>query len=127
MFEETFLGNDGEVATVTLDIDDEVEDGEYPIILKNIKLSENDISNYYETPKVKFTLTVVSYISGDINNDGKVDISDYIGVANHILGNTPEGFNIKAADVDENGVVDISDYIGIANLILTGSIYGSQQ
>ncbi len=127
MYEETFLGNDGEIATVTLEIADDVEDGEYPVILKNIKLSENDISKYYEISQFTSTLTVVSYIPGDINNDEKVDISDYIGVANHILGKTPEGFNVKAADVDENGTVDISDYIGIANLILTGSIYGSQK
>ena len=57
---------------------------------------------------------------GDVNNDGTVDISDYIGVANHILGNTPEGFNEKAADVNNDGEIDISDYIGVANIILTG-------
>jgi hypothetical protein len=60
----------------------------------------------------------------DINGDDKVDVSDYIGVANHILGSTPEDFNEKAADVDHNGVIDVSDYIGVANIILTGSIYG---
>ena len=57
---------------------------------------------------------------GDVNNDGTVDISDYIGVANHILGNTPEGFNETAADVNNDGSIDISDYIGVANIILTG-------
>ena len=125
--EDTFLGNDGEVATVTLDIAEEMDNGNYPIILKNIKLTENDISKYYETPQVRSTLTVVSYVLGDINDDGKIDVSDYIGIANHILGNTPEDFNLRAADVDENGVIDVSDYIGVANIILTGSIYGSQQ
>ena len=125
--EDTFLGNDGGVATVTLDIAEEMDNGNYPIILKNIKLTENDISKYYETPQVRSTLTVVSYVLGDINDDGKIDVSDYIGIANHILGNTPEDFNLRAADVDENGVIDVSDYIGVANIILTGSIYGSQQ
>jgi len=57
---------------------------------------------------------------GDVNNDGAVDISDYIGVANHILGNTPAGFNATAADVNNDGDIDISDYIGVANIILTG-------
>jgi hypothetical protein len=104
--EDTFLGNDGEIATVTLNIDENVEEGAYPIILKNIKLTENDISKYYEIPKVKSTLSVVSYMLGDINGDGKVDVSDYIGIANYILGNAPESFNVDAADVDENGVID---------------------
>jgi hypothetical protein len=63
---------------------------------------------------------------GDINGDGKVDVSDYIGIANYILGNAPESFNVDAADVDESGDIDVSDYIGVANIILTGSIYGSR-
>ena len=64
-------------------------------------------------------------VQGDANGDGKVDVSDYIGVANHILGNTPEGFDEKAADVDHNNVIDVSDYIGVANIILTGSVTGN--
>lgn len=64
-------------------------------------------------------------LMGDINNDGKVDVSDYIGVANHIMGNTPAGFVKSAADVDNNGTIDVSDYIGIANIIMTGNIYGN--
>ena len=64
------------------------------------------------------------FVKGDINGDGTVDVSDYIGIANHILGNTPEGFNEKAADVNEDGNIDVSDYIGVANIILMGSVYG---
>jgi hypothetical protein len=62
---------------------------------------------------------------GDINGDGVVDVSDYIGVANHILGQTQVGFNEQAADVNGDGVIDVSDYIGVANIILTGSPYGN--
>lgn len=65
-----------------------------------------------------------AYKLGDGNGDGVVDISDFIGVANHILGNTPAGFNVDAADVNKDGVIDISDYIGVANIILTGSPTG---
>ena len=63
--------------------------------------------------------------NGDVNGDGNVDVSDYIGVANHILGQTQEGLNEDAADVNGDGVIDVSDYIGIANIILTGSPYGN--
>ena len=78
------------------------------------------------TPGEPFTLTLSEILHGDINGDGTVDESDYIGVANHILGKTPAGFNAIAADVNGDGVIDISDYIGIANIILTGSIYGKK-
>ena len=64
-------------------------------------------------------------IMGDINNDGVVDVSDYIGIANFILGNPPSGFNEAAADVNNDGNIDVSDYIGVANIILTGSVYGN--
>lgn len=76
-------------------------------------------------PGREFSLAVGKImVSGDVNGDGKVDVSDYIGVANHILGQTQAGFNEKAADVNEDGKIDVSDYIGIANIILTSSVYG---
>ena len=123
--DKTFTGNDGEVAVLKVNIADDMQEGDYPITLKNIKLTETDISNSYQTDEVVSKLTVVKYIPGDISGDGTVDVSDYIGVANHILGNTPNGFNAKAADVNKDNVVDVSDYIGVANIILTGSIYGN--
>ena len=116
---------DGEVATLTVKIAENMQDGDYAIILRNMKLTETDINNYYQTEFVKSTLTIKSYTIGDINDDGKIDVSDYIGIANHILGNAQEGFNVKAADVNQDGIVDVSDYIGVANIILTGSIYGN--
>lgn len=64
------------------------------------------------------------YMLGDISGDGIVDVSDYIGIANAILGNPPADFNENAADVNGDGIVDVSDYIGVANLILYGNIYG---
>ena len=122
---KTFKGNDGEVVVVMVNIADNIQEDDYPIILKNIKLTETDISNYYQTEEVVSKLTIVEYEIGDISGDGVVDVSDYIGVANHILGNTPAGFNARAADVNKDNAIDVSDYIGIANIILTGSIYGN--
>lgn len=124
-YDETFTGNDGEIATLRVNIAEDMTDGDYLLQLKNIKLTETDISKYYETPLVKCKLTIKTYTLGDINSDGVVDVSDYTGVANHIHGNTPEGFVVKAGDVDESGTIDVSDYTGIANIIHTGSIYGS--
>jgi hypothetical protein len=65
------------------------------------------------------------FVLGDVNGDGRVDVSDYIGVANHILNIPQAGFNEQAADVDGSGTIDVSDYLGIGNIIHTGSPYGA--
>ena len=73
---------------------------------------------------LSFDDSTAEFVKGDATGDGVVDVSDYIGIANYILGNIPEGFNEKAADVNGDGVVDVSDYIGVANLILYGNVNG---
>ena len=122
---DTFTGNDGEIATLQVNIAETMADGDYAIVMKDMKLSEVDIANYYQTASLSTRLSVSAYLPGDINNDGVVDVSDYSGVASHIHENTPAGFNLKAADVDESGNIDVSDYSGIANIIHYGSIHGS--
>ena len=123
---DVFTGNDGVIMTLTVNVADDMGAGSYPIVLKNIKLTETDISNYYETGEVVVSLAVDNYKQGDFSGDGKTDVSDYIGVANYILGDRNGNQNAKAADVDGNNKVDVSDYIGIANIILTGSVNGNQ-
>ena len=124
-YEEDFTGNEGEIISLTVNVAETMEDGEYPIVLQNMELTETDINKYYDHSRIKSTLVISSYTLGDINDDGFINVRDYIGVANHILGNTPEGFVAKAGDVNEDGTINVRDYIGIANIILTGSIYGS--
>ena len=65
------------------------------------------------------------FVLGDVTGDGRVDVSDYIGVANFILGIPQQGFDEEAGDVNEDGVIDVTDYLGIGNIIHTGSVYGS--
>ena len=56
-YDETFTGTSGEIATVKVNIKN-MADGEYPIILKDIKLSETDISKFYEVSDDVTTLTI---------------------------------------------------------------------
>ena len=109
-------------------------DSNSPLNLCNIKLGFSPLGSFKgQLSNIEFATSSYSLVTaetnafditiqmlGDVNDDGTVDISDYIGVANHILGNTPEGFNEAAADVNNDGSIDISDYIGVANIILTG-------
>ncbi len=122
-YDETFKGNDGEIATLKVTIAEDVQNGNYPIIITDMKLTETDTDKFYETPYLMIPMNVY-YILGDVNGDEKVDISDYTGVANHILGMQQQGFVKQAADVDGNGKIDVSDYTGIANFIMKGSFSG---
>lgn len=123
-YDETFTDTDGEIASLQVNISEYMDEGDYPIILKSIRLSETNISKFYDTPFVKTTLTISNYILGDINGDGIVNVTDYTGVANHILGFAQSGFNTKAADVNTDNVINVSDYTGVANIILSGNVYG---
>ena len=68
-YNETFTGNEGEIANMKLLIAEDMAEGNYPIVLKKVKLSETNISNYYVTETVQTSLTVISYIPGDISGD----------------------------------------------------------
>jgi surface protein len=122
--DETFTGNEGEIANLQINLSADMAVGEYPIVLKSVRLTESDISNYYLTEEVVSKLNIITYVTGDASGDDVVDVLDYTGVANYIHGRVPAGFNVRAADVDENNVIDVSDYTGIANIIHYGSPYG---
>lgn len=122
----TFEGEDGEVAIITLNIDADIAEGEHPLILKEVKLSDNN-SQAYSTSYVKSTLVISSYTLGDVNADGNIDVADFISIANYILGNTAAGFVEKAADVNIDSSIDVADFIGVANMILNQSSEARQR
>ena len=57
-YEETFTGNDGEIATLKVTVSPNMATSDYNIQLKDIKMTENDISKYYETALVNTTVTI---------------------------------------------------------------------
>ena len=62
-----------------------------------------------------YSFTVSNGAPGDVNEDGKVDISDIVAVINQIAG----GATYKNADVNTDRKVDISDIVAIINIIAT--------
>ena len=98
--------------------------------------SSNKLSNYV-MPSAATTLTARFYYSpanpgdpsgnqddvdngilGDANGDGKVTITDAVGIVNYILGNPSESFNEVTADVNHDGNITITDAVGVVNIIL---------
>ena len=111
---EPFADNEGDILNVILDISNAVAEGEYPISLKNIILS--DVNNTeYHCLDAEAVLTVKHFMLGDVDNTETVNINDVVCIINYIL-NKPNIIFIKdAADVDEGGSININDVVTLIN------------
>ncbi len=56
------------------------------------------------------------FTSGDVNDDGSINIGDYADVASYILERDPQPFNFAAADLDGNNEINVADLVGVAYL-----------
>lgn len=57
---------------------------------------------------------------GDVNGDGRVNVSDVTALINHIL-SIPDSFVEAAADVATDGRINVSDVSALINIILSGN------
>ena len=113
----TFIGNDGEIATVSVTFGDDMEVGTYPIYLTACDVTtasgvDEDLSD------VTATLVLEDYVVGDANGDGKVRIGDATTILNYIVGTTSDNFNEKAADANGDGKIRIGDATTVLNIIV---------
>lgn len=67
-----------------------------------------------------FSASAATFISGDTNADGAVDLNDAINICKHLLKKPPlSGENLIRADCNKDGVVNLLDAVFIARLILS--------
>ncbi len=65
--------------------------------------------------------TVCELICGDVNDDGSIDLSDVIYLANYKLkGGDPPPDPICRANPNGDGVINLADVIYLANYLLKG-------
>ena len=60
----------------------------------------------------------ISFILGDVNEDGSLTIEDVSALINYLMGATITPFSTSAADVDGDGSVKVGDVSALINLIL---------
>ncbi|MDO4511774.1 MAG: dockerin type I repeat-containing protein [Bacteroidales bacterium] len=65
------------------------------------------IKGLSEEPKV---------LAGDLDGNGKLDVSDVTALLNHILGTA--SYEDALCDVDGNGRIDVSDVTALINKVL---------
>ncbi len=56
-------------------------------------------------------------IYGDANEDDEVNVLDIIAMVNHIMGGSPNPFNLEAADMNADGIINILDVILVSSLV----------
>ena len=98
-----------EKPTISCEADKQSEPGEYAIILTGGK------ADNYELTLVDGVLTVNEppHLRGDVNEDGRVDISDIVADINQMAGHA----SWRYADVNEDNSVNISDIVAIINIM----------
>jgi hypothetical protein len=62
-----------------------------------------------------------SFIRGDANDDGHVDMSDAIHVLGHLFLGGPAPYCADAADANDNGLVQLSDPITVLQVLFQGT------
>ena len=67
-----------------------------------------------------FTVNI-TFIRGDVNSDGKVDIADVTALINYLLSHDATGVNLDAANCNEDDTISISDVTALINYLLSHS------
>ena len=68
-----------------------------------------------------------SFIPGDANGDGLVNVTDIVATVNYIMENPTGTFDKVAADVNKDGFINVSDIVAMVNIIMTSGSRMDQQ
>ena len=61
-----------------------------------------------------------SYILGDVNGDGLVNVTDIVATVNYIMEKPADGFNKEAADLNGDGEINVTDIVKMVSIIMSG-------
>ena len=81
-----------------------------------LKVPSNMYNTYKNADQWKYFYIKVDALKGDVNGDGKVNVSDVSALINMILGVT--AMDQTRADVNGDGRVNVSDVTALINIIL---------
>lgn len=126
---------DGVIATLTFKIaENAVSNKAIDIKISKVGDVVNEDLNPLNVAITSGSVTVINYLPGDVNRDGKVTATDLVYLRRYIVGGYDVTINELAADVDDDGkhtandLVQISRYIvgGYDTILLPSSVLGSK-
>ena len=116
---ETIVSGTASILTFPTFINEEVLEGDYPIPVTGLILSDvnnEDVASLCSTDGI---ITVYSHPMGDANGDDTVNILDILGTIDYIFGNPPSTFYFDLADVNFDTTINVLDVLGIQDIILS--------
>ena len=117
-------GNEGELFTIKLKPNEQYSTDDN-IAIRNIVMTGSDYAEY-EASDVIIPCKIKESFLGDVNRDGKVNVTDVIVTIGKVLNVYDGEFDTVAADIDQDGEITIVDVVGIINLVLDESDTPSQ-
>ena len=64
-------------------------------------------------------------MTGDVNGDGTLSVSDVSSIVSYILGVSRDDFDVSVADLDGNGEISVADVSELVKMILGGTTLSS--
>lgn len=94
-----------------------IQTGTYRIVMKAQQTGSSVEKEVYapEVPEVQIN---GSFLPGDVDMSGEVNITDVVALVNYILSNDSSSV-LSTGDMDGNGSIDITDVVALVNLILS--------
>ncbi len=114
---KAFKGNTGTLLTLHLGTA-AMATGYYTVYARNASVAKPSSEMLYLNDESLQINIVRSYLLGDANGDGTVDVADYVVTANKLVGKSVVAFYSDAADVNQNGGIDLGDLVGITQRAL---------
>jgi hypothetical protein len=69
---------------------------------------------------VRVTITVIEYVKGDANGDGKVSVGDVVYLINYLFKGGPAPNPMGAGDANHDGFVTVGDCVYLINYLFKG-------
>lgn len=111
-----FSGNSGILLNLTISVSDNASLGNYSMRLSKVVMTSPDAIAYSQ-PDITANISVEEALIGDVNCDGKVDVTDAVAIVNYIHQAPTSNFNERAADVNGDSRISITDAVAIINII----------
>ena len=115
-----YKGNDGAVVVINLKAADDFV-GPATIELKNSIIADLEGQEFFLAGDSCEVQLLEQQRLGDVNGDGRVNITDVTSLINYLLAGCQTSFHIENAQMNGDGLININDVTSLINLLLQSS------